>query len=364
MTGARWVWRLAGVGIALALAACSTTTANAPAKTQSPSSASPSASAPSSTPSASATTAGGLPPGLDASDPYVHLAAELHRRGVQVWFETDLVKRWLEGPDAFAQAVDRVGALARLPGVEGLKIADELGYGDGLGTPGRARQFLTDTESAVHRLAPSTKLLVDAIVPELGCLPWRGADEQACAESARRDYPAATEEAMTSYLRTGAIDVLDLSTGLLDDSTYRGWGLTLAEAQQDAWAHVAGSDWPGLTTLQARKALAEPGGYQGNDAQAIADAGLYVDIPLAAGASAVDIWTWRQPYEGATVSLLPPDLAPNPLWRQLRERKAAGADLLTHMTPSEMPTNKAGFGRECDTAAEVFTGVFVAAGTG
>ena len=363
MSGARWVWRLAGVGAALMLAACSTT-ADGRDATSPPAASVPATTTTAASPSGSPTDAGSLPPGLDASDPYVQLAAELHRRGVQVWFETDLVKRWLEGPDAFAQAVKRVGALARLPGVEGLKIADELGYGDGLDSPEQARQFLTDTEAAVHRLAPSTSLLVDVIVPELGCLPWRGPDQQACAESARADYPAATEEAMTSYLRTGAIDVLDLSTGLLEDSTYRDWGLTLAEAQQDAWAHVAGSDWPGLTILQARKALAEPGGYQGSDAQAIADVGLYVDIPLAAGASAVDIWTWRQPYEGATVSLLPPDLTPNPLWRQLRDRKAAGAQLLTHMTPSLMPTSEAGFGRECDTAAEVFSGVFVAAGTG
>ena len=34
------------------------------------------------------------------------------------------------------------------------------------------------------------------------------------------------------------------------------------------------------------------------------------------------------------------------------------------MTPSAMPTDSAGYNRECDLAATAFTAIFVAAGTG
>lgn len=301
---------------------------------------------------------------LAADDPYVHLARSLQERGVKVWFETDLVSRWLEGPQPFAKAVARDGELARLPGVQGLKIADELGYHDGLNSPEQVRRFLVDSERAVHKVAPATKLLVDVVVPELGCLPWVGAAEQQCAAMARKEHPAITEAAITTYLKTGAIDVLDLSTGLLDAATYQSWGLDLRKAQQQAWAHVAASGWPSLTHLQGRKALAAAGGYQGSAGQAADDVATYVDMPTGAGAGAIDIWAWRQEYQGQTVSLLAPSLTPNPLWSALEARHRDGVRLITHMSPSSMPTDATAFGHECDVAAQVFDEVFVAAGTG
>lgn len=301
---------------------------------------------------------------VNGDDPYVRLAEALQQRGVEVWFETDLVARWQEGPAAFAAAVHRAAGLARLPGVRGLKIADEIGYEDGLDTPAEALRFLADTDRAVHAAAPSAKLLVDAVVPDLGCLPWRGDAQQACAATTRARHPAATEAALTSYLRTGVIDTLDLSTGLLGDATYRGWGTDVKGAQEEIWGHVAGSDWPALTRLQSRKALAEPGGYGGSTAAAAADVTTYVDAPVAAGAAAVDIWTWRQQYDGKTVGLLGPDLRPNALWVALRKRHDDGVRLITHMTPSTMPDQQGAFDEECDTAAQVFDEIFVAAGTG
>lgn len=299
-----------------------------------------------------------------SGDPYIGLAQMLEERGVDIWFETDLVAAWLEGPQAFDETVRRLERLAKVPGVVGFKIADEIGYGDGLGSPARALRFLADADRALARAAPSAELLVDAVVLELGCLTWKGSAQAQCGESARNEHPAATEAAITSYLRTGAIDRLDLSTGLLEESTYQQWGLTVRQAQTEAWAHVADSSWPSLTRLQARKALAEEGGYSGSAEQAAADAATYVDIPRAAGARAVDIWTWRQGYDGETVTLLADDLSPNPLWQRLRAQKRNGARLLTHMTPSAMPTAPRDLARECDKVAEVFSAVFVAAGTG
>lgn len=301
---------------------------------------------------------------VHTSDPYVGLANMLHARHVRIWWEADLVARWLEGPAAFDAAVARLGRLAQVPGTVGFKIADEIGYGDGLRSPDDVERFLTDAHQALARVAPGKRLLVDAIVPDLGCLPWRGAAQQSCADAARRDYPAATADAMTRYLHSGTLDNLDLSTGLLDASFYASRGLTVHQAQQEAWAHVVSWGWAQLTTLQARKALAAAGGYQGSAADAADDTAVYVDVPVASGAKAVDIWTWRQAYDGQTVSLLDAGLGTNPLWTSLLRRHASGVHLFTHMTPSQLPTAPRAYAHECDLAAAAFTDVFVAAGTG
>jgi hypothetical protein len=309
----------------------------------------------------STTTAAG--PDL-AGDRYVALAGALHRRGVAVWWETDLVARWLEGPAAFDQAVARLSELAKVPGTVGFKVSDEIGYGDGLTSTAQATDFLGQARSRLAEVAPGKQILVDAVVPELGCLPWRGANQESCAQRVRRKYPAATAAAVESYLHAGLIDHLDLSTGLLEDDIYAKWGTDRRDAQSAAWKRVVAQGWGSLTVLQARKALAAANGYQGSADQAASDASTYIDVPVGAGAKAVDVWTWRQRYQGQVVSLLAPDLGGNTLWTALVRRKQDGVQLLTHMTPSSLPTDSAGFGRECDRAAEAFTAVFVAAGTG
>ncbi len=303
-------------------------------------------------------------PSAHVRDPYVHLASALAGRGVRVWFETDLVSAWLAGPRTFHSVVHRLARLGRVPGMVGFKVADELGYHDGIDSPARALAFLRAAHQALARVAPHAQLLVDMVVPELGCLPSLDATGRSCAQEAQAIAPAATVSSVTRLLETGWVDRLDLSTGLLDPSSYAARGLDSDAAQRQAWARVGRLGWSSLTTLQARKALAAPGGYQGSATQAADDLALYVGIPTAAGAAAVDIWTWRQPYDGATVSLLPSSLAPNPLWTGLVRLRAGHVSLLTHMTPSQMPTDPAGFAHECDVAATVFDAVFVAAGTG
>jgi hypothetical protein len=297
-------------------------------------------------------------------DKYVDLADRLHEQGVEVWFEIDLVARWLEGPAAFATALDRVGRLARVPGTVGFKIADELGYGDGLDSPAQATRFLREARRGLARVAPGKQVLVDVVVLDLGCLPWLGPVGRACAADARRAHPAAATSAIEGYLRAGLVDRVDLSTGLLEPAQYAARGLTRDDAQREAWARVVGRGWARMVHLQARKALAAEGGYQGSAEQAGADVTTYVEVPRTAGAAAVDIWTWRQPYSGGTVSLLADGLRPNPLWTALIAARSAGAHLVTHMTPSAMPTTPAGLDAECKRAAEVFDAVFVAAGAG
>ena len=297
-------------------------------------------------------------------DPYADLARGLYARGVSVWFEADLVKRWLEGRASFDAALDRLGALASVPGLQGFKVADELGYDDGITSPAEAEQFLQDVRTGLRSRAPHASILVDMVVPELGCLGWTAHGSVGCTLHNRAEHPAATVSAVTGYLRRGLIDRLDLSTSLFDEWTYQAWGLTLPAAQQEAWAHVDRLGWSRMTVLQARKALADVGGFHGSPQDAQQDLHTYVQIPTQAGAVGVDIWTWRQEYDGATVGLLDDRLDSNPLWAELRQSHRAGVQLFTHMTPSLLPDDKVAAARECDRVAEVFDAVFVAAGTG
>jgi hypothetical protein len=311
-------------------------------------------------PTQAAPSASPLPPVADYRDA-VDVAARDHLR---VWIEADMVKRWEAGKASFRAAVSRVAALARQPGVVGVKIADELGYNDGTHSAGEIRQFLADTARALHAAAPHKLILVDMVVPELGCLPGHQPampPELACAAAAQAHYPALALAEIGRYLRMHAIDVLDLSTGLLSDTTYAGWGTSADAAQVAAWQEVSRLGWPSLVRLQARKALAHPGHYASTSAQAAADVRLFVDIPLAHGAHAVDIWTWHQEYDGAMYQLMNPGMQPNPLWAQLEQQRRTGHVLFTHMSPHSL---ESGLDRDLAKIATVFADVFLPAGTG
>ena len=290
----------------------------------------------------------------------VNVAVRDHLR---VWIEADLVKRWEEGPKWFGAAVARVALLANRPGVIGVKIADELGYDDGMGSSSEIRQFLSAAARALHAAAPHKLILVDMVVPQLGCLPGHqpaGSAAAACAARARAAYPQIALPEVDGYLRMRVIDVLDLSTGLLSDSTYTAWRTTADAAQTAAWQAVNRRGWASLARLQARKALAHPGSYDGTPAQAAADVHLFVDIPLAHGARAVDIWTWRQQYDGAVYRLMNPGLRPNALWKQLVRRRPRDV-LFTHMSPHSV---ESGLNDDLATIAAAFTSIFLPAGTG
>jgi hypothetical protein len=291
------------------------------------------------------------------------VTAALHDH-LRVWIEADMVKRWEEGPKWFHAAIDRVSVLANRPGVAGIKIADELGYNDGMYTAAKIRRFLSQTARALHAAAPHKMILVDMVVPQLGCIPGHqpaGSAEAHCAAQAQSAYPQLALAEVDSYLRLNAIDVLDLSTGLLSDGTYTNWGTTSGFAQAAAWQEVARRGWPGLVRLQARKALAHPGAYPGTDVQAASDAHLFVDIPLTNGAKAVDIWTWHQLYSGAMYGLMDPGDRSNALWRQLEQRHAAGDVLFTHMSPHSLDLS---LKTDLAMISAVFTDVFLPAGTG
>jgi hypothetical protein len=289
--------------------------------------------------------------------------AALHH-GLKVWLEADLVSRWQQGSGSFESALMQIGALARIPGVAGVKIADELGYHDGMNSTSQISTFLSASAAGLGRVAPGKAILVDMSVPQLGCLPehqppllW----STECTVKLAGQYPQLTLGAVTSYLRLGAISVLDLSTGLLPDKTYTGWGSGRDTAQDYAWAEARRLGWSRLVTLHARKALAHPGSDTDSESTVAAAVHTWVDIPLESGASAVDVWTWRQAYRGSMYRILDPHLKPNALWEQLRIRRAHGAILFTHLSPHSL---EVGMDADLAVLAQVFTGVFVAAGTG
>jgi hypothetical protein len=283
---------------------------------------------------------------------------------LKVWIETDLVKRWQEGPSWFRDAVQRVAVLANQPGVVGIKIADELGYNDGMNSVSKINRFLSTAAQALHAAAPHKLIMVDMVVPQLGCMPGHqvaGSPTAACASREYAAYPQLALPEVDGYLRLHAIDVLDLSTFLLSEDTYKAWGTTTDGAQRAAWLEVARRGWPRLVHLQARKALAHPGDYPGTPAEAEAKLHTFVDIPLASGAHAVDVWTWHQEYEGAMYRLMNPAMKPNPLWAGLEQRRRAHDVLFTSMSPHSVESS---LNEDLAVIATVFTDVLLPAGTG
>jgi hypothetical protein len=302
---------------------------------------------------------------LSPAGPYEQAIDAAAQRGLHVWIEADLAKRWWRGQASFDAGVQRLADLGRRPGVAGFKIADELGYTDSYQTsPGCQLTFLRDAAKALHKASPRLKLLVDFVVPELGCAPGLESvtvQAEQCRASARAKYPAITLDEMNKVVRSGALDVIDLSTGLLDATTYQKWGIDQVQAQEAAWREVGRRRWKHDVQLNARKALAHPGEYQGGDAEANAAASVYIDAPRRSGARAVDVWTWRQQYKGDVYRLMDPGVTENALWKALRAQREEGAVLLTHFSPSSVERD---VGADLDEITRVFTGVFVASGTG
>ena len=305
-------------------------------------------------------------PGVDAAPVatdgrYTQLVADLHERGAGVWIESDVVKAYLAGPERYRQVLTAVLALARKPGVSGIKIADELGYHDGT-DPEQALAVVRAAVRDIHTASPRTKVLIDVVVPELGCLSWTTTSTPAmrmCGANAQSSSPGASLDAVDGYVDSG-VDVIDLSTGLQDDGWYAGQGTSRDAAMRQCWREAV-RRWGTRVTLQARKALAHAGPYEGGTAQAQADVHTYVDIPLEEGAKAVDIWTWAQQYRGRLVTLTDPGGAPNALTVALQERRKRGAQLWTHMTPSVFQVDRT---HDVPAVARQFDVVFAAAGTG
>lgn len=301
---------------------------------------------------------------VTGDSPYDQTIDAAHRHGLHVWIESDLVKRWLAGPASFRDAIATIAEEATHPGVVGIKVADELGYHDGLTTADRITAFLDASAAALRVAAPGKLILIDMIVPELGCLPgyqpplrWA----TICAAQQRGLYPQLALSEIDGYLQRHDVDVVDLSTGLFPARTYAGWGVDEDTAQRAAWQDAVQRGWPQLVRLQGRKAMAHPGADTEGPAAVSGAMTTFIDIPRSAGAAAVDVWTWRQMYQGKMYRLLDPGLRTNDLWQALVKQHDGGARLFTHLSPHSL---EVGLDTDLAELAHVFTDLFVAAGTG
>jgi hypothetical protein len=258
--------------------------------------------------------------------------------------------------------IRRLAPLARRPGVVGFKIADELGYQDGFQTAGQVRAFLADAAAGLRRIAPRKLILADILVPELGCAEGVLASivsSSMCAQQARARYPALSLSNVNTYVRSGDLDAIDLSTDLLPATTYESWGITQAQAQRAAWREVAILRWSSYVTVQERHALAHAGSYTGSATDAQRDAHIFASIPLSEGAAGLDVWAWQQVEDGVVMRLMDPGLRSNALWRMLTGLHDRGIEMYTSFTPSSVDQ---GIRPDMAKLARVFTGVIVAAG--
>jgi hypothetical protein len=180
-----------------------------------------------------------------------------------------------------------------------------------------------------------------------------------CAQQLRARYPALSISNVEGYIASGLIDVVDLSTDLLPESTYASWGITSAEAQLAAWREVNILGWPRHVTIHERHALAHPGTYSGTWADVQRDADVYARIPLSQGASGVDVWAWQQPEGAVMMRLMDPGLRPNALWRMLIGLRRQGVELYTSFSPT---WTDRGVPQDMRMLARVFSGVLIAAG--
>jgi hypothetical protein len=300
---------------------------------------------------------------LPPSDPrYAQAIDTAAGLGMRVWIDTDLVKYWISGKSSWSSVVKRVATLAKHRGVAGIKIADEVGYHDGLDTPAKINGFLTDAAKALRAAAPGKKIAIDMYLPELGCLPGSTLnDPQQCTANARDHFPQLRLDQVDRYVASRTFDQIQLSSALMDPRTYAGWGTSVDAAQQAAWTEIERRGWPKHVTVVARRGLAHPGRYSKSAAAAEQDTHVFVDVPRSLGDTQVDIWAWRQQYHGSVWRLMDPGMRPNPLWIALKARHDDGVPMYTHFTPSSVETNVAG---DLRTVATVFTDVIIAAGTG
>ena len=284
------------------------------------------------------------------------------RRGLQVWLDAELSRRWLAGRASFDEGIQRLTPLVRRPGVVGIRVANELGYEDGFSSLPKILTFLSETRAAIRSVRRDALILVDMVVPELGCVPGLAvAAARDCAAEARKRYPALTLESMDAVVSAGAVDAINLSTFLRSAATYARWGTTPEAAQRAAWEEAVRRGWGRSVRLGARKALAHEGRYAGGERRALADVRTFIDVPQASGASWIDIWTWRRSQEDSVIRLMDPGLKTNHLWKALLAKRRAGSTLFTHFTPSSVERSVEA---DLDALDDVFAGVYIAAGVG
>ena len=292
--------------------------------------------------------------------PYLSAVHKARALGLDVWLDADLAGRWRAGPATFRAGVAQVARLADATGVQGVRVANELGQGDPWWTTSRLTAFFADVDASLRsRTGRRLQIAVDVVVPELGCLPGSSSvGALACRADALKDPITLTS--LGAVASGGHLDRLIVGPDLLDPAVYRSWGTSVDQAATAAWQTLLAQPWASQVDIQARKALTFPLPYD-SAASAAADLPTACDVPLDAGVPSMDVWAWQRTYQGVTVGLLGPNASTNPLWAGLQSRADRGDVLYTQFSPSQVRTSVSS---DLRTIASVFSGVYIAAGTG
>ncbi|GAA3442453.1 hypothetical protein [Planomonospora venezuelensis] len=211
--------------------------------------------------------------------------------GLRVWLDTELADDWKAGPEAFAAAVKRVGALAARPEVAGIRFTAQLGYNTTFTKHEEITAFVAGAAAALRRAAPGKRLGVHTVVPAFAC----GADEACKAEMAER-HPLLAPEKIESSLVAGQVDQVTLDTGLLYGG-YTAWNIDAATAQRNQWIQVRARAWDVLAQVAA-----EETGLVGDvTAEEVA---TRVSTPVMdGGAQQINLWTRVQDAQGGVKHL-------------------------------------------------------------
>ncbi|GAA2872804.1 hypothetical protein GCM10010517_33270 [Streptosporangium fragile] len=165
----------------------------------------------------------------------------------RIWIDTELADDWKAGPEAFAAAVKRVGALASRPEVAGIRFTSQLGYNTTFATDDEIKAFVAAASDALRQAAPGKRLGVHTVVPELAC----GANDT-CKAEMRKRHPLLAPEQIESPLIAGRVDQISLDSGLLYGG-YETWKINAEQAHRNQWIQVRARSWDVLAQVAAEE---------------------------------------------------------------------------------------------------------------
>ncbi|MDP4511835.1 hypothetical protein [Nonomuraea turcica] len=261
-----------------------------------------------------ATTPTGEPTAAPAADDSpagqaIAAAAAVQPR-LRIWVETDLADDYAAGDSQFTAALQALIAAAKRPGVVGVKFADNLGY-SGFTTAQDVIRFLTRAGQALRAALPGKQLAIGVVVAELGC----GSSKE-CIQAMRAKAPLATKQQIGRYLKTRAVDRVEISSGLFgrsysqyqvpDPKTGKSVPITPELAARAQWMSIRALEWDTLAQMRAREyGLAHIGDTSPWDkTQATVQIDARVGAAIALGLPSITLWGHKSDDQGQTYRLL------------------------------------------------------------
>ncbi|PZG01667.1 hypothetical protein C1J01_47905 [Nonomuraea aridisoli] len=249
--------------------------------------------------------------------------------------ETDLSDDYIAGDDQFKTALQALIDAGKQPGVTGVKFADNLGY-SGFTDADDVTRFLTQAGRALRAALPGKQLAIGVVVPELGC----GSSKE-CIQAMRAKAPLATKDNVGRYLKTRAVDRVEMSTGLFgrtysqhqvsDPKTGKPTAITPQLAARAQWMSVRALEWDTLVHIRGREyGLAHAGDtLPWTKAQAGAQIDARLGAAISLGVPSITLWGHKSTDQGQTYRLLDAGcqdatLTSNAMWNALISQDLRG----------------------------------------